>query len=746
MVAFLEFPVDEKEGMNGGMIQRPEVEEEAIDLKQIVRTLQKRWKVVAGVPILVLLVTLGYLRTTPRIYEATSVIRIQPSQQITPIGSLLSNIRQPQQIDLKTIERLVTTRLTVQEAVRILKGGRLRVLERLVYSNSTINDALRIARDKVSDQVKLEDLAVEAIIKSIKTKSIEPDLVEIRVRNPDPELSALVANSVAEAMVQRFTREAQRDASEERRYIEKSLKTLESQLRDLEAKIAQEKKRLGIIDIPEETKALLTALRTYELELHDAQAQRDAAAAEAERLRQQVEKEQPLVSVDVLKEDPTLKQMREQLATLELERARLLAIFTLEHPEVQQVEERINALRDTLSKQARQLVKEREVAPNPAYQLLYQQLMTSEANLFASEARLRALNRYLPELRKQMESLPENQRRLGALLRKAQATEQVYTNLLLRLEEARIREVTKTGDLVIADLATPPSEPVSPRRLLSLAIALVLGIMLGIVTALVLEGFDETVATAEEVQERLGIPVLASVPWTKPNLTREQLLDLMASRRSAAEAIRSLRANLKFLSRNKPMKVVLITSSAPGEGKTFLSASLAIAWAQSGHKTILIDFDLRHTQIHERLGLENEKGLSNFLIGAASIDEVIQGTPLRNLKVITSGPLPPNPAELLDSEQIGKLLNRLREQFEIVILDTPPILAVSDTSLLVPYADGIISLAVPGQTLRPMLKQVKEQVKIAQGELIGVVLNKVRPKHGGYYYYHYYHRYYGESE
>lgn len=726
------------------MLQRTEIEEEAIDLKQIVRTLQKRWKVVVGVSILVLIVTLGYLRTAPRIYEAASIIRVQPSQQIAPIGLLLPNARQPQQIDLKTIERLVTTRLTAQEAVRILKSRRPRALERLVYSNSTVKGALRIARDEVSDQSKLEDLAVEAIIKSTKTKSIEPDLVEIRVRNPDPELSALVANSVAEAMIQRFTREAQRDASQERRYIEKSLKTLESQLRDLEARIAQEKKRLGIIDIPEETKSLLTALRTYELELHDAQAQRDAAAAEAERLRQQVEKEQPLVSVDVLKEDPILKQMREQIATLELERARLLAIFTPEHPEVQQVEERINALRDALGKQARQLVKEREVAPNPAYQLLYQQLMTAEANLFASEARLRALNRYLPELRKRMESLPENQRLLGALLRKAQATEQVYTNLLLRLEEARIREVTKTGDLVIADLATPPSEPVSPRRLLSLAIALVLGIMLGVVTALILEGFDETVATAEEVQERLGIPVLASIPWTKPNLTREQILDLMASRRSVAEAVRSLRANLKFLSREKPMKVVLITSPAPGEGKSFLAISLAIAWAQSGHKTVLIDFDLRHPQVHERLGLENEKGLSNFLVGAASIDEVIQGTPLRNLKVITSGPLPPNPAELLDSEQIGQLLNRLREQFEIVILDTPPILAVSDTSLLVPYADGVISLAVPGQTLRPMLRQVKEQVKIAQGELIGVVLNKVQPKHGGYYYRYY--RYYGESE
>ena len=352
---------------------------------------------------------------------------------------------------------------------------------------------------------------------------------------------------------------------------------------------------------------------------------------------------------------------------------------------------------------------------------------------------------FLPELRKRLEALPENQRRLGALLRKAQAAEQVYTNLLMRLEEARIREVTKTGDLVIADLAAPPHEPISPRPLLSLAIALVLGAMLGVMAAFLMESLNETVTTAEEIQGRLGIPVLASIPKTRPELTHEYVLDLMASRRSAAEAVRSLRANLKFLSREKPLKVILVTSTAPGEGKTFLATSMAIAWAQSGHETILVDFDLRRPQVHECLGLENEKGLGNFLIGATTLDDVLQPTLLKHLQVITSGPLPPNPTELLDSEQISRLMSDLRERAEVVILDTPPILAVSDTALLVPHADGVIAVVVPGQTLRPILRQLKEQVAIAQGHLIGAVFNKVTPPHGGHYY-RYYSRYYGESE
>ncbi len=729
--------------------QQPEVAEEVVDLKQILRTLQRRWKLIVGVMLLVLITALGYLRTAPRIYEAVSIIRLQQETNIPVLTNvLLSASRQQPQIDLKTVERLISTRITVQEAVRILKGRNLRAIERLLRTNSTLQEAVKIANDKVSNRDKLDEIATEVILKAIKTKAIEPDLVEIRIRHSDPEIAMLLANSIAEAMVLRSTRESQRDATQERRYIEQSLKTLEQQLKNLEAQIAQEKKRLGIVDIPKETEALVTALRTYELEWHNAQAQRDAAVAEVERIRSQISKEQPIVSVDVLKEDPLFKQMRDQLATLELERARLLALFTPEHPEVQQVEERINALRQTLARQARQLVKEREIAPNPAYQLLYQQLVTAEANRFAAEARLQALDRFLPEMRKRLEQLPENQRRLGALLRKAQATEQVYTNLLMRLEEARIKEVTKTGNLVIADLASIPHEPVSPRPLLTLALSVVLGLMLGVMAAFVLEGLNETVTTADEVQERLGIPVLASIPKTRPELTHQYILDLMASRRSAAEAVRSLRANLKFLSREKPLKILLITSTAPGEGKTFLSTALAIAWAQSGHKTVLVDFDLRRPQVHECLGLSNEKGLSNLLVGIASLDEVLQKTPLKNLQAITSGPLPPNPAELLDSEQIAQILSDLKKRAEIIVMDTPPILTVSDTSLLVPYPDGVIAVIVPGETLRPMLRQLKEQVMLAQGHLIGAVLNKVTPAHGGYYryYYRYYSRYYGEAE
>lgn len=712
--------------------QEPVITEEFIGLKQIVRIIRRRRRIVIAIVVMALVSALGYLRTTPPIYEAVSVVRIQ---QTTPplVLQPLPQQQQSQSMDLKTAARLVTTRLTIREAVQILKQKKEkdRVMERLVRMDNVKNIP--------------DDLAVEVILSSLQVKTIEPDLVEIHAMHSDPKVAAMIANSVAIAVTQRSLREAQKDAMQERLYIQQSLRNLERQLKEIEEKIAQEKKRLGIVDLPEEVKTLLETIRNYELDYKNAQSQLEAATAQINRLQQQIKQIRPIVTVDVelLKEDPVFKQMSEQLAALEVERARLLALFTSEHPEVQQVEERIKALRQALAKQARQLtVKDREVLPNPAYQLLVQQLMTTEADRFAAEARLQALDKFLPKLRERLKALPDSQLRLSELTRKAQATEQVFTNLLLRLEEARIREVTRVGSLTIADLATIPQRPVFPRRSFILAFALFLGIALGVFVALVVDKLSETVTSAEEVKEILDVPVLGNIPKVR-DLSTMNILDLMASRRLFAEGIRSLRANVEFLRKNKPLKVFLITSAAPAEGKTAIATSLAIAWAQAGYNTILVDFDLPRPSIHEVLNLSTEKGLTDFLIGSAGIDEIIQETSLKFLKAITVGPSLTN--IVLNNKQVEQILNNLKERAEIIIIDSAPVAGVSDTALLISRVDGVIAVVALGEVTRPMLRELREQVRLAEGNLLGVVLNKVTPEHGSYYYYYrYYHRYYSQ--
>ncbi len=710
------------------VLNQQESGEQGINLRHVFWAIYRHRWLVLGMPALTLLFTLSYLRTAPRIYEATSVVRVQQRSDLRVLPPFMQdNAVRPSQVSLRTVERLVRTRLTAQQAIQLMQQN--------------------------SDRILADSLTEEQLLESVRTRSIDPDLVEISVRHVNPRLAALLANSLADAMVQRFTKDNRMEASQERTYIEQSLRSVERQLNALETRIAKEKKRLGIVDVFKETEALVNALHTYKMELLTASAQRDAAEQEASRLRQQIAKEPLLVSVEVAKENPLLKQMKEQLVQAELERARLLARYTPDHIDVQQAEERIQALKEALSQQVQQLVKEYEVAPNPAYELVRQQLMEAETNRFTADARMQALSSLLTEIQQRLATLPDSQLRLSDLMREAQTKEQVYTNLLMRLEDARIREAARLGDILIADLAEAPTTPVLPRPLLTVALAIVLGLLVGVGLALTLETLNDTVETPDEIQRLIGIPVLSVVPKTRSDLTHEHIFDLMTSRRASAEAIRLLRANLKFLSEQKPFRSLLVTSTAPGEGKTFVATALAIAWAQAGYSTILVDFDLRRPQIHECLGLQNDAGLTNLLVGTMTVEEVLQTTSIQNLRVITSGPLPPSPTALLEADRASQVLDQLKALADIVILDTPPVLSVSDTSLLISSCDSVLTVIEAGKTPRISLRKLKEQIDLARGHIVGGVLNKVSPQMGGGYYYryygyggYYYHRYYGEAE
>jgi tyrosine-protein kinase Etk/Wzc len=228
---------------------------------------------------------------------------------------------------------------------------------------------------------------------------------------------------------------------------------------------------------------------------------------------------------------------------------------------------------------------------------------------------------------------------------------------------------------------------------------------------------------------------------------------LMTSRRGAAEAIRTLRSNLRFLilrqSSDGKMQTFLVTSAVKGEGKSFISATLAIAFAQTGKRVVLIDADLRKPDLHRFFGLDEDVGLANVLRDAASLESALLPTQLETLKLLPAGVLPKDsdaatPAELFSSEAMQHLLQRLKERFDIVLIDTPPMMAVTDPSILAPMTDGVLLVVELGHVSRSAVQEVKEQLELAQAKLLGVVINKASRKRGYDYYrdYYYYHGYY----
>jgi capsular exopolysaccharide synthesis family protein len=216
-------------------------------------------------------------------------------------------------------------------------------------------------------------------------------------------------------------------------------------------------------------------------------------------------------------------------------------------------------------------------------------------------------------------------------------------------------------------------------------------------------------------------------------------------RSPVAEAFRTLRTNLGYTSLDKPLKCLLITSAGPEEGKSTVSANLAVVFAQAGSRVLVVDADLRKPAMHKVFGLANRRGLTNVLVEDLDPREVIQAAEVPGLSVLTSGPIPPNPAELLGSSRMQRLVPRLVEDFDLVVLDTPPVLAVTDAAVLAPLADGALLVARAGVTRADLLTQAREALERTGTRILGAVLNRLRPDTDGYYYYHYRH-YYQERE
>ena len=227
---------------------------------------------------------------------------------------------------------------------------------------------------------------------------------------------------------------------------------------------------------------------------------------------------------------------------------------------------------------------------------------------------------------------------------------------------------------------------------------------------------------------------------------KSELITLSDPKSPVSEAFRTIRTNIMFSSLDAPLKKLLITSPSPNDGKSTIAANLAIVLAQAGKKVLVIDLDLRKPTVHKKFGVENIKGFTNFLLGDAKLEDIVKtvaGIP--NLYILTSGPLPPNPAELLGSQKMKKILEQLKDEYDVVVIDSPPVIPVTDAALLASIVDGVVLVLSQGQTRIDVAQKAVEQLKNVGARILGTVLNNVNTNGGSYYYYYYYH-YYGEGK
>jgi capsular exopolysaccharide synthesis family protein len=320
------------------------------------------------------------------------------------------------------------------------------------------------------------------------------------------------------------------------------------------------------------------------------------------------------------------------------------------------------------------------------------------------------------------------------------------SSLANNYNQIRIAEAQASNNVVIAKPAVVPLGPVRPRTMTNVLLAMIVGGMLAVGAAFLVEYLDDTVKSPDDVTRVTGLSTLGAIARLKDAAgTQRQLISWMQTKAPETEAYRTLRTNIQFSSVDKPIRTLMVTSSGPGEGKSTTAANLAVVMAQTGQKVILVDTDLRRPVIHKTFGVPNNVGITTTLLAGQDVDlaTYLQPTEIENLMVLTSGPIPPNPSELLGSHRMAHVIEQLSQVADLVIFDTPPVLVVTDASVLGRQVDGALLVADAGGTREHALAQTVDEFRKTGVNILGIALNRLDSRSRGYYYY--YHYYYTDE-
>ncbi|MBT0653091.1 GumC family protein [Geomobilimonas luticola] len=433
-----------------------------------------------------------------------------------------------------------------------------------------------------------------------------------------------------------------------------------------------------------------------------------------------------------MKGDPGVAAMAGKLTELELQKRALLADVTDSHPQVRALQVQIDEIQ-------RKMVA------------VYDTALHNLAKLEASLTQLGSQHE------QELKRLPAAERELAGLLRHTKVNADIYTMLLQKREEARIARASTISSINVIDPAIVPRNPIKPEKLKYLLLGLVAGFMLGVGLAFLQEYLDDTVKDAEEAKRLLGFPHLATIPHIDRGSDErrsgaEAIVSHTEPRSSVAEAFRSLRTGLHFSAINRDKRVLVFTSSFPGEGKSTVSANLAITIAQTDARVLLIDCDMRRSSLHDKLRVDKLPGLSEVLAGDIEFAAAVHTTEVPNLHLLAAGTTPPNPSELLGSVVMRDLLDRLREEYDQIIIDAPPVLAVTDAPVLTTLADIVLVVMETARVPAKAATRMRELLGAVQAPVAGLVINDKSGRGMSYGYYGYKYGYgygygyYGEEE
>ena len=571
---------------------------------------------------------------------------------------------------------------------------------------------------------------VAGLQKGVKASEIgkKTNVIKVTYSNTDPERARDVVNTLVQAYLDQTISFKTEEASRTVRFVEDQLKGTRDELDQSEKNLQAYKSASGVVKLDTEAEELIRKLSDIEKDRAAIVLQRKQVEFALNALQEARRKGQ-IYTPAAFRDDPLISGMATRLTELEVQRRGLISDDTENHPQVKALRVQIDQVQKKL-------------------QATFE---TSRLNLARQET---GIQQQLQEYEARMRTLPAAERDLARLMRLSKVNADIYMFLLQKHEEARIAKASTISNINVVDPAITPDKPVKPQKRKNLLLGLLVGLMFGVGAAFFMDYLDDTIKDEEEAKRALGWPLLAMIPAIEgdgaeggPAGRDARLVVMNRPKSSVTEAFRGLRTAIHFSSLRRDSKVIMITSSFPGEGKTTIAANLALTFAQAGNRVLLIDCDLRRPSLNTIFGHSRTPGLTEVLAGDISPAGALHTTDIANIGLLSAGTIPPNPAELLCSDSMRDLLTALRTSYDMVIIDAPPVIPVTDAPLLTALTDLVVVVVESGRIPLKAAQRMKELLQSVQAPVAGFVLNDRSALYSdtyGYYGKGYYgRRYYG---
>jgi succinoglycan biosynthesis transport protein ExoP len=703
-------------------------------LREYMRVLIKRkWMVISVIAGIFLIVAVASLRQTP-IYEAVGQIVVNKADSnLITFKDSVPVVDYYDQSDLDTEVRILQSDLMALQVIR-----QLNLDKRPEFGGSD-----RTQANLVADPLQSDSNRTSALLGSFRGNlkvTLIPNtrVMEIHYSSTDPQLAASAVNTLAATYVEQNFKTKFESTMQASDWLSKQLVDLQMKVETSQEKLVRYQREHEILGTDEKQNIITAKLDELNKEMTVAESDR----MQKEAVYRQTESNDPVaIAAAIISDGPgtagsgLLDKLHDQQASLRIQVAELSTQFGPSYPKVEQLDNQIKEIDHQL-----------QLETSKAVDHLKQRYLAA----LQRETMLRAA---FDKQKQEANKLNESAIEYSILKRDVDSNRTLYEGLLEKLKEAGVTAGLRSNNFRIINEARVPSSPSEPNIPRNLSFALVLGVISGIGLAFMLENMDNTVRTPEQAQIISGLPSLGMIPLGSKSVhgasgkrlaltPAKEVVETVTQIRpqsQMAESYRALRTSLLLSNLGAPPKVIMVTSARPQEGKTTTSINTAIVLAQKGVRVLLVDADLRRPSVHKALGMGPRSGLSNVLTGSATLQQTITTSPiLPNLLIIPAGTPPPNPAELLASSNMRDLIAELRQQFDHIVIDTPPTLSVTDAVVLSPRADATILVIRSGHTTKQALRRARDILTQVNAHVAGVLLNAVDLTSPDYYYYYEY--------